>query len=104
MASTTKKAADAKPASTQNATAGAGDTPPPAPTPPAAVRQQQYDAGEGWDLGQRAPEDRFVEVGPDGADVGKPSNKAPAGKYSRQISVKGAPVDASQRAALGLDK
>jgi hypothetical protein len=91
-------------AAAKTATAAPAAPPAEAPTPPAAVRQQQYDAGTGWELGQSAPEDRYVEVGPDGADVGKPSKEAPAGKYARQVSVKGAPVTADQRAALGLDK
>lgn len=101
MASNTSNAA-------KKATAAApkpANTPAPeVPTPPAAVRQQEYAAGTGWELGQLAPEDRYVEVGPQGEDVGKPSKTAPAGKYARQVSIKGAPVDAAQRAALGLDK
>jgi hypothetical protein len=72
--------------------------------PPATVAVQRYDAGEGWDVGQRAPEDRYIEVGPDGADIGKPSKTPPKGAYARQIQVKGDVVTPAARAALGLDK
>lgn len=97
MAAGSKPAAKtAAPAETAQATV--------APANPAEVRQAQYADGTGWGLGQGAPEDRFVEIDAQGNDVGKPSAKPPAGKYARQVAVKGAPVTADQRRALGLDK
>lgn len=87
------------------ATAGAApEAPATVETPAANVAVQQYDAGEGWELGQRAPEDRYQEVGPDGAGVGKISSTPPKGKYATQLAVKGQPVNQATRTALGLDK
>lgn len=73
----------------------------PAQAPAATVQPVRYAAGTGWELGQAAPSDKFIEVGPDGADVGKPTGTAPKG-YGRQIAAKGATVTAAVRADLGL--
>jgi hypothetical protein len=54
---------------------------------PATVGTQQYDAGEGWDVGQRAPADRYGTVNPDGTvDVGGDPGQ---GGYGRLIVAKG---------------
>lgn len=70
---------------------------------PATVAQQRYAQQEGWELGNTAPADRFVEIDAQGEQVGKPSAKLKPGTYGRQVAVKGAVVDAATRAALGLD-
>lgn len=97
-----KAAADAAaaPASDAGATVNAN-----VPTARASeVRQVQYADGEGWGIGQGAPEDRYIEIGPDGADVGKPVKTPPKGKYARQVAIKGAPITADARRVMGLDK
>ena len=57
---------------------------------PAVVRTQEYDAGVGWGVGQRAPEDAFRAL--DAAGTGEPTgpvvNEHPGG-YARQIVAKG---------------
>lgn len=70
---------------------------------PARVAQARYAEGEGWELGQAAPADRFREVDAQGNLTGKATAKAPAGKYARQVAVKGQPVTNSVRAELELD-
>lgn len=105
---TAAKTAQAAPAAAKTAEAKAAPaaTVPTAETPAVSVRQQEYSPGTGWSVGELAPEDRYIEVGPDGAPVkgAKPSAEAPAGKYAQQIAVKGAPVTAAARVQLGLDK
>lgn len=58
---------------------------------PAVVRTQEYDGGEGWDVGQRAPQDAFRAL--DASGTGEPTgpvvHKHPGG-YARQIVAKGA--------------
>ncbi|MGL5909812.1 MAG: hypothetical protein ACRCZP_07415 [Phycicoccus sp.] len=79
-------------------------TPAPEQAAPAAtVRTQQYDAGTGWEVGQRAPADRYVSVGPDGLPTGKPSETPEPGEYASQVVVKGDVVTPLVRARLGLD-
>ena len=72
---------------------------------PATIAVARYDAGEGWEVGQRAPSDQYVEIGQDGAPVkdAKPTSKAPAGKYATQVAVKGDVVTQVMRRALGKD-
>ncbi|MGW2379303.1 hypothetical protein [Streptomyces sp. NPDC001658] len=57
---------------------------------PAVVRTQEYAAGEGWEVGQRAPSDAFRAL--DSAGTGEPTgpvvHKHPGG-YARQIVAKG---------------
>jgi hypothetical protein len=74
------------------------------PNPPATVAQRQYAPGTGWELGQLAPADRFVELDPQGNITGKATTSAPKGKAAVQVAIKGAPVTAETRRALGLDK
>lgn len=73
-------------------------TPEPEQTPeqqpnPAVIRTQQYDAGEGWEVGQRAPQDAFRAL--DDQGTGAPSgpvvHQHPGG-YARQIVTKGAVI------------
>lgn len=75
----------------------------PPPARAATVAQQRYSEGEGWELGQRAPADRWRLLDQSGSLVGKPLTKAPAGKYAVQVAIKGQPVTNSVRAELGLD-
>ena len=53
---------------------------------PAAVRTQEYAAGQGWEVGQTAPEDAFRAL--DAAGTGEPTgpvvHEHPGG-YARQI-------------------
>lgn len=57
----------------------------------AVVRTQEYAAGEGWEVGQRAPQDAFRAL--DAAGTGEPTgpvvHQHPGG-YARQIVTKGA--------------
>ncbi|MFD5901002.1 hypothetical protein ACFWHG_05820 [Streptomyces microflavus] len=59
--------------------------------PPAAtVRTQEYAAGTGWDVGQKAPEDAFRAL--DAAGTGGPTGPVVhthPGGYARQIVAKG---------------
>ncbi|MFD5938279.1 hypothetical protein [Streptomyces griseus] len=69
--------------------------------PTATVRTQQYDAGVGWDIGQRAPEDAFRAL--DGAGSGGvtgPVVHTHPGGYARQIAVKGQTITAGARREL----
>ena len=62
----------------------------PEQAPAATIRTQQYDGGEGWDVGQRAPEDAFRKLSDDGSGgvTGPVVHKHPGG-YARQIVAKG---------------
>ncbi|MEU9597154.1 hypothetical protein AB0E06_10115 [Streptomyces sp. NPDC048109] len=68
---------------------------------PAVVRTQEYDAGEGWQVGQAAPDDAYRAL--DTAGTGEPTgpvvHRHPGG-YARLIVQKGATVTASVRREL----
>ncbi|MFF2228611.1 hypothetical protein ACFVV7_35420 [Streptomyces globisporus] len=69
--------------------------------PAATVRTQEYDAGVGWEIGQRAPEDAFRAL--DGAGSGGvtgPVVHTHPGGYARQIAVKGQTITAGARREL----
>ncbi|ONI48632.1 MULTISPECIES: hypothetical protein [unclassified Streptomyces] len=69
--------------------------------PAATIRTQEYDAGTGWEIGQRAPEDAFRAL--DGAGTGGvtgPVVHTHPGGYARQIAVKGQVVTAGARREL----
>ncbi|MFD8407181.1 hypothetical protein ACFV1G_21150 [Streptomyces anulatus] len=69
--------------------------------PAATVRTQEYDAGVGWEIGQRAPEDAFRAL--DGAGAGGvtgPVVHTHPGGYARQIAVKGQAITAGARREL----
>lgn len=57
---------------------------------PAVVRTREYAAGDGWEVGQRAPQDAFRAL--DAAGTGEPTgpvvHEHPGG-YARQIVAKG---------------
>ncbi|MFI1734040.1 hypothetical protein ACH40E_33470 [Streptomyces acidicola] len=57
---------------------------------PAVVRTQEYAAGEGWEVGQRAPQDAFRALDPSGtgAPIGPVVHTHPGG-YARQVVAKG---------------
>ena len=57
---------------------------------PAVIRTQQYDAGEGWEVGQRAPQDAIRALDPSGtgAPSGPVVHEHPGG-YAYQIVAKG---------------
>lgn len=93
----------AQPAATADPSAPAADPAPVAQPQPAVVEQQRY-TGEGWEVGQYAPKDRFQEIDAQGNPIGKVLDAAPKGKYGTQIAVKGAVVTHATRRALGLDK
>jgi hypothetical protein len=57
---------------------------------PAVVRTQEYSAGQGWEVGQTAPEDAFRAL--DAAGTGGPTGPVVyehPGGYARQIVAKG---------------
>jgi hypothetical protein len=62
--------------------------------PQQAVRPQQYSGGQGWQLGQVAPEDRFRQVDDDGAFIGEAKSSARGGGRWVQVVTKGAPITA----------
>jgi hypothetical protein len=68
---------------------------------PAAVRTQEYAAGEGWQVGQTAPQDAFRAL--DTAGTGEPTgpvvHKHPGG-YARQIVAKGGTITEGVRREL----
>ncbi|MEU0370635.1 hypothetical protein ABZ070_10280 [Streptomyces sp. NPDC006283] len=67
----------------------------------AVVRTQEYAAGEGWDIGQTAPQDAFRALGGEGMStpVGPVVNKHPGG-FARQIVSKGGLVTAGVKREL----
>jgi hypothetical protein len=70
----------------------------------ATVAPATYDAPEGWEVGNAAPADRYRELNPDGSYTdAKPTDKAPAGKYARQVAAKGDIVTEAIRTDLGLN-
>ncbi|MEV5168210.1 hypothetical protein AB0K66_26800 [Streptomyces werraensis] len=73
----------------------------PEQTNPAVVSTRQYDAGEGWQVGQTAPSDAFRAL--DAAGTGEPTgpvvHKHPGG-YARQIVAKGQVVTEGVRREL----
>ena len=58
----------------------------------AVVRTQEYAAGEGWQVGQSAPEDAFRALGSDGQTPTGPVVHEHPGGYARQIVAKGGTV------------
>ncbi|MEU7381546.1 hypothetical protein AB0A91_16390 [Streptomyces sp. NPDC042207] len=69
------------------------ETPEPEQPNPAVISTRQYDAGEGWEVGQRAPQDAYRAL--DAAGTGAPSgpvvHEHPGG-YARQIVTKGSVI------------
>lgn len=61
-----------------------------APVRNAFVQPAQYDAPEGWKVGQRAPSDKFraIDTGT-GQPTGKATSKLKPGTYGTQVAVKG---------------
>lgn len=71
-----------------------------APTP-AVVQPQRYLAPEGWELGQRAPENMYAPVGVDGQpDLDKLSSEPPEG-YGVQLVAKGDTVTSAMLRSIG---
>lgn len=69
--------------------------------PASTIRTQQYDAGEGWEVGQRAPKDAFRALAENGSGgVTGPVVHTHPGGYARQIVVKGQVVTAGVRREL----
>ncbi|NEB83967.1 hypothetical protein G3I43_07210 [Streptomyces anulatus] len=69
--------------------------------PAATVRPQEYDAGVGWEIGQKAPEDAFRALdGAGSGGVSGPVVHTHPGGYARQIVVKGQVVTAGARREL----
>ncbi|MFD8251911.1 hypothetical protein [Streptomyces werraensis] len=60
--------------------------------PMQAVRPQQYSGGEGWELGQVAPEDRFRQIDDEGRFVGEAQAKVSGGGRWVQVVTKGSPI------------
>jgi len=73
----------------------------PQPMPASTIRTQQYDGGEGWEVGQRAPQDAFRALAENGSGgvTGPVVHKHPGG-YARQIVAKGQVVTAGVRREL----
>lgn len=68
------------------------------------IETQKYAGPEGWEPGNAAPEDRYVELAADGTVVPDSVTATPkAGAYARQIVAKGDTVTPDHRASLGLD-
>ncbi|MFD1832409.1 hypothetical protein ACFSJS_22575 [Streptomyces desertarenae] len=69
--------------------------------PAATVRTQEYDAGEGWQVGQRAPQDayRALDAQGTGAPTGPVVHTHPGG-YARLIVAKGQVVTEGVRREL----
>jgi hypothetical protein len=84
----------------QAPTSGVAASPEQQPNP-AVIRTQQYDAGEGWEVGQRAPQDAFraLDASGSGAPSGPVVHEHPGG-YARQIAVKGQVVTEGVRREL----
>lgn len=85
------------------ATRKSTDTQPDTPEQPnpAVVRTQEYDAGEGWQVGQKAPADAFRALSDQGS--GQPTGPVldhHPGGHARQIITKGATVTAGVRREL----
>jgi len=70
----------------------AEETPEQPQAPMQAVRPQQYSGGEGWELGQTAPEDRFRQLDDDGQFVGEAQSKVSGGGRWVQVVTKGSPI------------
>jgi hypothetical protein len=60
--------------------------------PMQAVRPQQYSGGEGWELGQTAPEDRYRQIDDSGAFVGEAQPSVKGGGRWVQVVTKGSPI------------
>lgn len=76
-------------------------TPEPEQPNPAVVRTQEYNAGEGWQVGQTAPSDAFRAL--DAAGTGEPTGPVVhthPGGYARQIVAKGQVVTKGVRREL----
>ncbi|MBM7088121.1 hypothetical protein JTP67_06050 [Streptomyces sp. S12] len=68
---------------------------------PAVVRTQEYAGGEGWQVGQTAPQDAFRAL--DAAGTGEPTGPVVhthPGGYARQIVAKGQTVTEGVRREL----
>jgi hypothetical protein len=68
------------------------ETPDQPQAPMQAVRPQQYSGGQGWELGQTAPEDRFRQIDDDGQFVGEAASKVSGGGRWVQVVTKGSPI------------
>lgn len=81
--------------------AARGNKPEQEAAPAATVRTQEYDAGVGWEVGQKAPEDAFraLDGAGSGGVTGPVVNTHPGG-YARQIAVKGQVITAGARREL----
>ncbi|MDX3074617.1 hypothetical protein [Streptomyces sp. MI02-7b] len=69
--------------------------------PAATVRTQEYAAGQGWQVGDRAPSDAFRAL--DAAGTGEPVGPvvySHPGDYARQIVAKGGEITKGVRAEL----
>ena len=55
----------------------------------------------GWAVGNAAPSDQYVEIGPDGQPTGKVQSKPIEGKPGRQLAVKGDTVTRDMLVQLG---
>ncbi|MGQ4351982.1 hypothetical protein [Streptomyces drozdowiczii] len=73
----------------------------PEQTPAATIRTQEYDAGEGWQVGQRAPKDAFRALADNGSGaVTGPVVSTHPGGYARQIVAKGGLITEGVRREL----
>jgi hypothetical protein len=73
--------------------------------PAATVRTQQYDAGTGWEVGQKAPEDAFRALSDQGTGaVTGPVVSTHPGGYARLIVKKGALVTEGVKRELDAAK
>lgn len=88
--------------STPDETAQTTDTPASDVQPnPAVVRTQQYDGGQGWEVGQTAPADAYRAL--DSAGTGEPTGPvvhSHPGGYARQIVAKGGLITAGVKREL----
>lgn len=67
----------------------------------ATVRTQEYAAGTGWQIGEKAPEDAFRALDEQGSGgVTGPVVHTHPGGYARQIAVKGQTITAGARREL----
>lgn len=70
----------------------------------ATVTPAQYDAPEGWEVGNRAPSNKYRTLNPDGSYADdKATDEPKPGAYQRQVAVEGDVVTAAMRMELGED-
>ncbi|MFJ8144682.1 hypothetical protein ACIQ6R_06355 [Streptomyces sp. NPDC096048] len=68
---------------------------------PAVISTREYDAGEGWQVGQKAPADAYRALSDNGSgQVTGPVLDHHPGGYARQIITKGAVVTEGVRREL----